>query len=40
MRFKCPIYLSFNLPDEILNVNREFYFHIEKDIVDHLNGLS
>lgn len=39
MRFKCPFYLSFNLDDEVCNVNRELYLNLEKDLFDKLKAL-
>jgi hypothetical protein len=37
-RFKCPFYVSFNLDDEMLNVNMPLYFNIEKDIFETMKN--
>ncbi len=32
------MYLSFNLPDELVTINKELLFKLEKDICDGINN--
>lgn len=38
-KFNCPIYLSFNIQDDLINFNNEIYYHIEKDLFEKLKTI-
>ena len=39
MKNKMPIYLSFNLDDDLLKTNNEYFFRIEKTIFEKISKL-
>ena len=40
MKYKCPFYLSFNVSDDLLNMNRDLYYKLEKSIFDKLTQIQ
>lgn len=38
-RFKCPIYLSFNVSDDLISFKNDIYYQIERDLFEKLKNI-